>query len=76
MFDHWRVNINTGDVPDDFTTLDWVTLQWPGRNGHTPVADFGLWGEVLERAWHWIFGQGPIFSVSRSQCELPLAATA
>eukprot|EP00434_Breviolum_minutum_P000258 symbB.v1.2.000211.t4/scaffold21.1/size436794/30 len=42
------------------------------RNGHTDVADFGLWGEVLERAWHWIFGEEPVLPSREADGRLPL----
>lgn len=36
------------------------------------MADFGLWGEVLERAWHWIFGEDPVLPSREADARLPL----
>ncbi|CAE8597570.1 unnamed protein product [Polarella glacialis] len=42
------------------------------RHGSSPVADYGLWAVVLERSWHWIFGEEPNLPIREFDQRLPL----
>ncbi|CAE7026823.1 CPK2 [Symbiodinium sp. CCMP2592] len=73
---HDRLSVNGTAVEG----LDWtcrlpakrVYEQRAERNGHMPISDYGLWGEVLERAWHWIFGEDALLPPREVDARLPL----
>ncbi|CAJ1383481.1 unnamed protein product [Effrenium voratum] len=73
---HQRLSVNGTAVEGLHTACrlpaQRVYEQRTQRNGHTPVADYGLWGEVLERAWHWIFGEDPVLPSREADTRLPL----